>query len=628
MDDAARLVSELQAKLAELDGKVAAYERGMLAEFHRHMVDCLKNCPEHVSNEVSRIIAESMSKYPALNSTSRDRPQSPASISVADRRIREGRKSPPPVLKHTSGTPVIRSPHEREKEFQGLFTPSYLPLLDSKDRVPHSPPISPLPAEPPLVPSSERAGEAEVPSKIPEAVKEEVRPAPVRRLTDRSSSSLESSGSETKVRRSALRRSSSSTKGSPRRVRFDFEGEEVFPSVDPLESVILDLERGDDGAAAAEAQPEADTSAITLENESLPAYTGTSLLDVEGEEDWLPKPKKVSSTQALQALTRSPLDEGTVWTVVDPESDETSSTMNGENKASTDEKVGASNPAIAPTKPEPRASTRAENSGARKRSDTSESLDSAIDEEDDEDTSDDEFLSMRPKSSGKTSMSPGTQSPVGEPSVTSEPDPQATPKGTAAAPDDSARTPTLSSTRLDEIRYQDEDEDALFEFEQEGGRAAPRPQTRRQKYLVEETDEDDEGGDLQSVTVLDSVTVSELRVVPEAAESTAPLELAQGTRIPPTAPSTVLFGNSVGSYKGHPLRINPINNQRLYDEIAGMKDVHFFVGSVEDDPESYRAGVSRAFAGTPRSFTERLALEEVMEKRKSDREAERKADRL
>ncbi|KAK3692108.1 hypothetical protein B0T22DRAFT_416279 [Podospora appendiculata] len=605
MDDAARLVSKLQAKLAELDGKVAAYERGMLAEFHRHMVDCLKNYPEHVSNEVSRIIAESMSKYPALNSTSRDRPQSPASISVTDRRIREGRKSPPPVLKHTSGTPVIRSPHEREKEFQGLFTPSYLPLLDSKDRVPHSPPISPLPTEPSLVLPSESVREVEVP-KVPEAAKEEVRPAPVRRLTDRSSSSLESSGSETKVRRSALRRSSSSTKGSPRRVRFDFEGEEVFPSVDPLAFVILDLETRDDGAVAAEAeaQPEADTSVITLENESLPAYTGTSLLDVEGEEDWLPKPKKVSSTQALRALTRSPLDEGTVWTVVDPESDDISK-MNGENKTINDRKVGASNPTIAPAKSEPRASIRAENSDARKRSDTSESLDSAIDEED-EDTSDDEFLSMRPKSSaGRTSMSPGTRSP-----------------GTAPAPDDSARTPTLSSTRLDEFRDQDEDEDALFDFEQEGGRTAPQPQTRRHKYLVDETDDDDESG------ALESVTVSELRVVAEAAESAAPLELVQGTRIPPTSPSTVLFGNSVGSYKGHPLRINPINNQQLYDEIAGMKDVHFFVGSVEDDPGSYRASVSRAFAGTPRSFTERLALEEVMEKRKSDAEADREADRL
>ena len=154
MDDTARLASELQDKLAELDGKVAAYQRDMLTQFRRHMDDCLKNYPPHVSDEVSRVVAASMSKYPALNPARRNTAdlltRSDDDHDDAGPKAWDGRKSPPPILYHTSGTPKEgpRSPHQREKEFQGLFTPSYLPLLDSSFRTPQSPPIS-LPATAP-----------------------------------------------------------------------------------------------------------------------------------------------------------------------------------------------------------------------------------------------------------------------------------------------------------------------------------------------------------------------------------------------------------------------------------------------------------------------------------------------
>ena len=60
------------------------------------------------------------------------------------------------------------------------------------------------------------------------AASESTRPPPVRRNTDEVSIRSDWSGDSAVVRRSALRRSSSSSKShSPRRVRFDVMGEEV-----------------------------------------------------------------------------------------------------------------------------------------------------------------------------------------------------------------------------------------------------------------------------------------------------------------------------------------------------------------------------------------------------------------
>ncbi|KAK0621530.1 hypothetical protein B0T17DRAFT_293637 [Bombardia bombarda] len=625
MDDAARLVTELHDKLAELDGKVIAYQRDMLAQFHRQMEDSLKNLPEHVSTEVSRVIAESMHKYPALNSTptptstststssSPDGAGSPSNVPTGDRTARDNRKrtSPPPVLYHTSGVPKesMRSPHDREKEFQGLFTPSYLPLLDgsSSDRTPYSPPISPQPAPAPFTLSLENVKMVEE-LKEPEAPKKGGRPGPVRRMTDRSStSSIDSTSSESKVRRSALRRSSSSTKDSPRRVRFEFQGEEVLPSSSPREvsvtPFIMALPSGVDGVAdgsdKVEAELVADTSAIVLDNES-PAYSGTSLLDVEGEEDFLPRPKKVSSTQALRALSRNPLDAGTVWTVVNPDADG-SAKMNGSNEINASPMAGPlaqSVPSDIPA-PAPRVSARPSGS-APKRWGFEELLGSPREEvfsNEDEDASDEEFLSMRRKSTKK-------------PALPAAPLPPPTYRNATVSFVDPDKTPTLSATELGD-RASHGDEDALFGFED------AQPDTQPSKYIVDDDDDDDDA----------TVPEVPLTNATAAAKDVSPPASYRPTRqLPPTSPSAALFSNSVGSYKGTPLRVNPMNDPQLYDEIASMKDVHFFVGSVDGrsgveaaDLGTYRASVSRNYAGTPRSFTERLAMEEAMDRRRPAR---------
>ena len=582
MDDATRLVSELHDKLAELDGKVAAYQRDMLAEFHRHMVECLEKYPENVSNEVSRVIAESMStgRYPALTPGGRSTPGSP----TTDPNAWDGRKSPPPVLRHTSGTPKEgpRSPHAREKEFHGLFTPSYLPLLENNDRPIHSPPMSPPPsAEGPFLALSTDNVQKVNEVKPAVAVSHEIesRPSPVRQLTGWSTSSIESSGSDSKAqRRSALRRSSSSVKGSPRRVRFEFEGEEVLPTAaSPQASPTTPvLESGE------EAQLEAEPLVLAATEDESTAYSGTSLLDVEGEEDFLPRPKKVSSTQALQALTRSPVEAGSVWTEVNADSEQPVQ-MNGGKQPASASGLGA--------KIGSQATVRAADyfNGPGNGHLGSPAEEPAKDDNEDEDASEDDFLSMRPK--GK-SPSPGATTPLAQPVE----DPSATPKPTAPA-----------TNGLDDL----DEADSLFDLDDEPG--GPSTSHPPEKYLPELEDSDDE----------ETATFRKLRAAAAAARDQAAAAASSAAKLPPVSPSAVLFGHSIGSYMGRSMTIAPIKDPKLYDEIAGMKDVHFFVGSIEDDPGSLRASSLRASAGfAPRSFTERLALEEEMERRRARGEVE------
>jgi hypothetical protein len=577
MDDAARLVSELHHKLAELDGKVAAYQRDMLTEFHKHMDECLEKYPDHVSKQVSRAIAESMStgRYPALSPPASAAPDLPATTHNAG-----GRKSPPPVLRHTSGTPKEepRSPHAREKEFQGLFTPTYLPLLESRGPAERSPPMPPPTTSDGPLPalSAENVKKAEEPKQaLPP--RPEGRPVTARRLTDQSTSSTSSSGSDSKARRSALRRSSSANKSSPRRVRFEFEGEEVFPasSVSQVPTVMLDVESG------AEPEPETKTPAVATKDEST-AYSGTSLLDVEGDEDLLPRPRKVSSTQALQALTRSPLEEGSVWRVVDSKN-EALDKMNGANQPETRD---------LPTRVDSQATIQA-NDADEEPGDGQ--LGTPIEEQANYDeydnASDEDVLSMRPK--GK-SPSP------------------ATPKTPFARPP--LRPAPVSTTTPERNGHPDtdEDDDPFFDLDDEGVHPTARSTQPPQKYLPDPPSDDDE-----------ETTSGRLR---KAARDEA-RQAQSSSKVPPVSPSAVLFGHSIGSYMGRSMTINPIKDPKLYDEIAGMKDVQFFVGSIDDCTKaeaaamgSYRAGASSLARNArvdvaPRSFSERLALEEEMERR-------------
>lgn len=715
MDDdshsTARVVLELRAKLAELDGKAAAFQRDLRAEFGRFMDDRLKLLPAQQAAEIARIIDESMatSCYPSLNPPSPNvslrsggsggggvgggshqrsgsggsggsggssgfASPSPAPSPTCDRTTSwEGRvKSPPPILYHTSGTPKMTPKREREGEFHGLFTPNFLPLLESRDHAMQSPPISPLPMTPTFGPAL-AAAEATVaadaaaaanaaaanaaanatnatasgaPAPAPastaaEKLKQQSdgsnitpttpdsRPVPIRHLTERSSSADSSASDATKVRRSALRRSSSSNRGSPRRVRFEFQGVEVLPSSSPQASTIPTPSAAEENAAVVTvtaAQPVADASALLKDDDSS-AGTTPSLLGIDCDEDLLPKPKKVSSTQALRALSRNPLDAGTQWTVVNPDSEELQPQAMANVGSRTLRVTPEADVSTRPTASSSSSSSSAKPSEKAQPLDTIPrnsqkkelyaSPDGKMNQDDEEVSDDDEFLSIRSKAV-KKSISPATQSPLSRsprqnnPNSRDMPLPAETSSGLRDAKKVASPAPNLAEDAEEQFG---DDADELFDFEEEedeGGVARSSTKSKSSLQHPKKYIADDDGD--EDIDDLDEVK-------PSRKELTATSEPKPVSELPASAPtpSASLFTPSLGSYKGTPITLPPIKNPRLYDEIAGMKDVHFFVGSVDGrsgveaaDMGSYRATIGAALPSTPRSLGERLALEEAM----------------
>ncbi|KAK2066527.1 hypothetical protein P8C59_000335 [Phyllachora maydis] len=152
----------------------------------------------------------------------------------------------------------------------------------------------------------------------------------------------------------------------------------------------------------------------------------------------------------------------------------------------------------------------------------------------------------------------------------------------------------------------------VFEYEAEDeGSTVPE----KTKYLPTEGLELDPPMDLPAQP---AASTSQPRPVPppRSAVSAPAMETATG--------SANMVGRSVGSYKGRSFNIPSIKDPRLYDEIANMENVHFFVGSIDGksgaeaaNMNSYRAMTSGAPSSTPRSFAERLMSEDIIELREN-----------
>ena len=303
MDEASRLIAELQQKLAQLDHKIWLYRQDMASEFNKYADDLLRDVPGDVSDPVNKAITESLKSYPSLDVGSQNADPSGGAVNkdamknCADESSNtESKAIPIPVLPDQGPESPSERPqnaHEREKEFQGLFTPSYLPLLDSTDRNerrPSSVSLS-LASESNAVSilAREKATESTSPksSSYPESSSLPLQKPPSsrrRRNTDEASTS--SDQSDTPVRRSALRRGSNSTRPqSPRHVRFEFAGEE-FPTtsspkleshaLEHIEKIPIILGNGED----------TDYGTASLQEEEVPGS---------------PPRKRVSSSEALRA---------------------------------------------------------------------------------------------------------------------------------------------------------------------------------------------------------------------------------------------------------------------------------------------------------------------------------------
>ncbi|KAL7626212.1 hypothetical protein AAE478_002982 [Parahypoxylon ruwenzoriense] len=597
MDDTTTLVSDLLQKLTELDNKVNEYRHDMAAQFHRYSHQRLQDLPGDISTKIKNLVAEQYHNYPALN-PSLDRaivpkPQGDTLAVRSDEKAWPSKLSSPPASPQTPVAPLddgLRSPHEREREFHGLFTPSYLPLLDAVQRPSFTPALPSFPASETKDPNSNQdiARDALVNVMLS-------RPDPVRRHTGDTVSSAASDDSATRIRRSALRRSSSSSTKtqSPRRVRFDVEGEEVFPTSSPPIS-----------PRAPEFPPSPVGNPTTLLDES---YDATMTHD--GETNLLgsspPMPKKITSTDRLKAMARNSNEDTSNWEVVgnleatdddddDEEEDElvmaglrgrkandtsrpAANHVNSENTAHHIDDVRL------PTKlgaPLPAVKEIEENEAAEGIDDT------------------DDVLTMPPLSSfkGKKRFSPPLPTTLES-------------EATATGAQELMRKRTQPTEPLNPVSGPLLDEETMFQFDSNHD-AALGEGDKNKKYIDEEDEEDDKEAD--------ATPVAENTVL----YSTSPaIPVVKAAPPPPASPSSHQIAPSAGSYRGKPFSIGVVRDPELYRKAAEMGDFYTFVGSVDgrsgvDETSSYRPEVTY-FNGTPRSLSERLMREDMDETRRN-----------
>ncbi|KAL7798348.1 hypothetical protein V8C37DRAFT_367468 [Trichoderma ceciliae] len=641
----ATLLSSLHTKLDDLEGKMRAYRYDLITDFQRYYHDLLTGVNPSVATSIRRAIAPSFANYPTL------RPE----LEAAD--SRQPPDNPKPATFQQVPTPEVSprieapsSSRERETELQGLFTPSYLPLLDSSppyDRraVPDatssgtSSGISsgtsfptttgtttgattgtttdattstqitvPFPLLPvmmgPLTADNSTATDDGITmgglttTGNDAAHADAQAPADAHRLvrtaTEESTSSVCSDKSDSKIMRSALRRSSSISKPpqSPRRVRFEFMGAEVLPTSSPQQVAFM---------------PPVEPS-LAAEDEPI----ASDMILGDDIEEWEPPPRKSSSTEALRALSRAPAEEGTVWTVVNPETDGANAQQDGTNKT----------PLWTPSSVEQIASTtknpRVDISTGHVQGNNATSLDPKDKDVDNSSDDEDDYLAMgkRNPSAAQKSASPSlNQLPV---RGASNGFPAAAPTLDKSHPNSSVpRESRNPATRDDESMDDYVDDDDMFEFEPGGLSAPPKPRERP----APPPDEEDEPLAEESEDEASNTT----RPNEQPLYSTSPaVSIMRPPRTENSMSTVARFQpGSLGSYKGRPVIMPVVRNPDVHARAASLGQFNTFVGGLdgssgmdEGDLSSFRASVIQpGFTGTPRSFTERFMMEEAQAER-------------
>ncbi|KAG9254888.1 uncharacterized protein F5Z01DRAFT_57828 [Emericellopsis atlantica] len=669
------LVSELREVLDDLDRKLEVYRKGLVADFGHRYQQTLGDVEPALAREVNQSLALSVdADYPGLapdlktwliqQGASREQPLDFDADTASTRpELVNTSSSHPPLSdldldqdRHqlvSAGSPLSPSaafgaaltptgatlssgdPHEREKEFQGLFTPFFLPLLDSSGHLNNQ--LRPLTSSLPTIatsPSRTQTDDAangisndlsigvkkanvvtadrlqgqdmEGPSETggirralsdlqPEAKLSSpspplTRPSHGRSATDDTisstlSSALSDRSDSTTARRSALRRSSSVSKHnhqSPRRVRFEFKGVEILPTASPQPSDYL--------------TPRPSSPDNADQPRSFDEIVGDNAAGEQEEPTKLAPPRKISSSEALRAMSRTPLDEGTVWTLVNSDSesrdDETIDQTPNLSTAGTME---------AKTSPvDPPGTVAHDVSSPPDANATEEGF--RVEPQSD-DSSDEDFLSIgksrsfegkkpvkQMKASIPTSPSRRVAVPTPEPSARQE-----APKLSEEERDDKDHTSSED--------YEAEEEDDMFYFEGGRGLSAPPRPRRRPPPLQEDEPEP-----------LSPERDNEPVRTPQVASPGVPIARSAGSG--PATPTTSRFQvGSLGSYKGRPVVMPIVKNPELHAQAETLGEFDTFVGGVEEgELYSYRPSlVQSTFTGEPRSLSERMMVDDARE---------------
>jgi hypothetical protein len=616
MDEAGRLIHELQQKLTQLDRKVWLYRHDMSAEFRKYADWLLSSVPEEVSETVNSAIQQSLGSYRSLDMSSLEQDRSSAEGVQQEAETDRGRamidKATQEAVTLEKATDGADSPaeqpstsRERADSFQGIFIPSYLPLLGDDNhherKSSTGSAISPTSERKPLditTPTKPTPDNTTLSSSFPPSSSLPKLPTPRRRNTEDPWSI--SSPHHDVPRRSALRRTSSSTKPhSPRQVRFEFEGTTVLPTsspkIEPLEPsgpvrspIILGMGGIDE----------------------IPESTLSLLGDDETEED--PPPRRISSSSALRMLSRRPQeDDGTTWSEVIAPSDGSPSVPKDQvplDEDSDDEELNMPMSVTASFKKAnghkkgdsldlARARTNRPDEDSSLSTDRNDSTTNGVKTTEKIDVVEEGSEDMIPLQH----VAANTNIPQEVPAPKTPP---AKMKGK-----NKSMFMTADGTDLNDVEcteadpaLEEEDEDDLFAFEENIDRRSSKP--------LEDWDDDDEDEDDEADE--EPLTFSKL--------STSPFR-------PIPQPSTSVDTNKqsgIGSLRSsyHPF-MTPIVNPAIHEQAASLGNINTFVGSVKDGMEeqmlqSFRGGASLT-GGVPRSLSERMAFEEAMEARAASR---------
>ena len=610
----AKLLDCLHHRLDELEQQIQARRRELVADFQHYYHDLLHGVPPDTVSNVRRALAASLSDYPTL------RPELLEAESQLPETPRAAAFQPSAPFAVSRRADVPGSPRERENELRGLFTPTYLPLLDSTPMLSKPVLAGPLgPAagvsESTLLPErvssgigqgnvASTDGMTEQGSGQRDAPDQWLPPAPpfsVPTLRNNSThsiddtrSSVSSDKSDSKPTRSALRRSSSITKPpqSPRRVRFEFMGAEVLPTSSPQPPEFMGPRPGspdpnDDGSDAAF---NSNLGGETIEEENVP-------------------PRKVSSSDALRALSRVPLEAGPVWTIVNAEADEVAPDQRETAIGQHDK----SPPSLAALRTMPESSRTSESEPRVGHSDQNQ-----VGTSEGDDSSDDGFLAMKKtkSSSKKPLLPPMPQSP-------SEP------------PQDSATT--LTSQTSKEVSHTDkaeedeglansdgeglDDDDDMFHFEAGGLTAPPRPRSRPPPKAEEEEEETVEEAESESEepqskddeSSAPHADVAESQVSMYATSPAVHIQRAAGSR----AASVKFQPGSLGSYKGRALMMPIVSDPEVLEQAMNFKPTKRQSGGMDDVTAMAEGSLRHLPPSIPLSFKERFSLDEMMRPSKS-----------
>ncbi|CAL3964029.1 hypothetical protein PZA11_001488 [Diplocarpon coronariae] len=601
MDEASKLVSELQQKLSDLNLKVWKYRQDMAAEFEKYAASLLRDVPKDVSETVSKTMAQAIKGCTSLY------PTAPASLieSCGTGNDLENGVGNDTIHPHMSPTPLPvpgqeedmegspRSPHARDLEFRGVFTPSYLPLLDSTSR------------------NERRASYDFSTSPRSTSLRRDIEPLQIDASTDTRSllntpdttspptlrrkntdeASIASDLSEGNIRRSALRRSSSASnkdRQSPRRVRFDVAGEEVLPTASPQPMSVLDKE--------------VPISLFGAEEEEV------GLEQIEDVEK--PPPKRISSSQALRALSRSPfVDDGTQWTTVSapPDGSASVATSGSLSRESSSEDLCMGKPMFRSSLGDTFSTNGS--SALAKIPENTFTEDKVAKDSFEAFPHDEDMLDMPPLR--RQSVSAAS---ILSPAFLANMDENKSPTAQTRTNKVLQGTHNFGLGRgdlaLDDATFDkgDLDEEDLFCFDENVAHRVSAPES-------DNTPEDLEDEERDSFDTKSPTYNNEARDVPSGYASSPARAICRSNQNHTEGYSST---GVVGSYKGRTFSL-PIVSPEAHARGAAVGPLDSFVGSLDgrsgidaSNVQSYRAsGGVGSFAGIPRSLSERLQLEDI-----------------